>query len=135
MLKRVGAILLVLSLGFPMSSCSTSSDEAGRTEVQYNYVWTPKDAGEPFGYLLLLSVIWPAISAFSPMKPRRRIFRTAVLVSEPPLLYFTGYVVYNLGWRLGNPEFGAFIASAGLALYGGGRVREVAAWVRGRRIA
>jgi len=127
LLKRAGAMILLLSLFFPMHSCTTyqaqlvPSETAKPVQVartQYIYAWTVEDAKEPSSYLVLLAFLWPAVAVcLKPLQPGRRLWRIALLLSEAALSIGSGWMIYQLGWGLGHPEAGAYMAVSGLALY------------------
>jgi hypothetical protein len=125
MLKRAGAILLVLSVFLPMSSCMSQrviSGQSGAQQTeeyrQYYYVWTPETADEPSSYWHLFAFLWPALAlCLTRFQPRGSAGRKGLLVLEAALLLFTAWVICFEGWSLRRAEAGAYVAASGLALY------------------
>jgi hypothetical protein len=127
LLKRAGAIILLLSLFLPMHSCtsfptkSTPAETAKSSEVarpRYFYAWTAEDAKDPSSYLVLLAFIWPAVAVcLGRIQVRRRYWRIALSLLEAALSIGTAWIIYGLGWAIGRAEAGAYMAVSGFALY------------------
>jgi hypothetical protein len=135
LLKRAGAIILLLSLFLAMHSCTTvqvrpapsqTAKPVFEAQTQYVYAWTIADAKDPSRYLALLAFLWPVVAAcLKPFQPRRWQWRTALLLTEAALSTGTGLMIYWLGWAIGHPEAGAYAAVLGFALYLGARSVEI----------
>jgi len=67
-----------------------------------------------------------------PSRPRRRPLRMLTIAFETTLLFGTGYIVDLLGWHLGHPESGAYVAGSGIGLYGSALAIETAKAFRRR---
>jgi hypothetical protein len=84
--KIVGAILLFISLCFPMSSCvdnppgtdtSAATDLGSEPQTRtYHYVWRPAAWAYPASYVFLFGFVWPAGAVLLSPYTRARWVRT-----------------------------------------------------------
>ena len=138
--KSIGALLLLVSLCLPISSCDTSSWSGPPTKTtsdsvvptrSYHYAWTPARWAEPESYVSLFSFVWPAGAVLLSPRIRSRRLRTALWLAEPLLLAGPIYLLWVMT-LFGDPEIGAFVAALGVTLYAFAWIAETVREVRDR---
>lgn len=130
MTRWLGALMLALSLCLPMYSCTTtaprepgeSASAPPRTQTDYYYAWSTDRANDPAGYLVLAVFLWPLGATLLSRLPRHRRTRDLRLWLQGLPIAGTAYLVYVIGWTVGRPAAGAWLAASGILLY-------VAAWL------
>lgn len=143
--KAFGALLLILSLFLPMSSCTTpqpmTKDANGveRTEpakTEYHYVWKFENADQVGSYVLLLGWLWPSAVVLLASRLGRRA-QMAVFAIEPLLFAATSYFCFGFA-MFGHLEIGLYVTVVGMTAYGLAWLAELGLKVRfliNRRIA
>ena len=132
-LKLAGAILLLVSLALPMSSCTRYVDAQGnrvevvkdaplpegvRKEVSYDYALDGFDAQDAGSWSVLLAFAWPALLVG--LLFWRKKGRTVLLlrIVEPFLLAGSFYLISFLASFLTDRmEAGAYLALLALGIY------------------
>ncbi len=153
-LKVVGAVLLLISLALPMSSCRHYEDAKGnRIEhaagapvpagahevVIYNYAWEGFEPRDPSTWLTVLAFVWPALTLGLLLRPERRRAALILRILEILLLAASSVLIdFNAGFSGDRREAGAYLAYLALALYAAGALwGDVSAfrqWLRARRL-
>lgn len=149
-LKIAGALLLLISLALPMSSCRHYVDARGerlevpagqtppqgaREVVSYHYAFEGFNVREPDSWLLLLQFLWPALFLGVQLRLRRGRTMVALRILEIPLLVYSSVLIdLNAGLFASRLEAGAYLAFSALGFYSIGAIGEdVGAFRRWRR--
>jgi hypothetical protein len=137
--RLFGSILLVVSLFLPMSQCTMTADSTGKsiwlkshssgdhTEVQTihlvplgkdvdwkNGFWVKPSPFAPYFYIL--AFFWPLIVVVLSEVARLRSWRAVFFWLELIPLCYAGYVLYVIGWCVGQPLVGAYVGATGVTL-------------------
>lgn len=146
-LSLLGALLVTVSFALPFYTCTRYVDAAGEAvEVEegapvpegVTAVMEPHrpmdglDLSDLDEYPLLLTFLWPiALVGARLVWPRMRELRV-VATLESLLIVWTGWVFHAFS-TVGDRAWGAYVAFAGLALYAGAFVADLAGRIRRAR--
>lgn len=149
-LKVVGALLLLISLALPQSSCRHYEDaKANRVEhktgdpppagahevVRYNYAWESFEPVDPSTWLTVLAFVWPVLTLGLLLRPEKRRAALFLRLLEI-LLLAASFVVVDLSGGLfaDRLEAGYYLAMLALVLYAAGTLwGDLAAFRQWRR--
>ena len=139
-LKLAGAILLLVSLALPMSSCVRYVDAKGnrvevekdaplpegvRKEVLYDYALDNFDAQDAGSWSVLLAFAWPALLVGLLFWRKRGRAVLALRIAEPLLLAGSFYLIsFIASFLVDRMEAGAYLAFFALGIYALGAVWE-----------
>jgi hypothetical protein len=124
-LKTAAAVLLLVCILLPLSSCSKYVDRegnpvhlsadtgempAGAQQVKgYKYVKDFFEVKSLGAWLLVLSFLWPVVVLFYQQRSRRGRVRAIVWGIEPALAAGSCWVIYEFA-SMGTLETGAYVA-------------------------
>lgn len=155
-LKAIGAIILLLSLTMPLSSCDRRVDQQGKvipilmsnrskplppgTKIitKYNYFIQDFDINNPYMWLLFFGYIWPPFMILAINKVKKYSANLAYRIVEIILIAGSIYSVL-ISCLFARLEVGAYAAFTGAGVYSIGAcwsdIKFLLAWkqeVRGR---
>lgn len=131
--KLVGALLLIVSLVFPMSTCSHYEDAEGnrakytegktppkdvREVVSYNYAFEDFDPTDPGDWVTAFAFVWPVVALVLLQLWKYGAIALGVRVLEPLLITGSIFVVDFISTFLADQRaLGAYLAFLALAIY------------------
>lgn len=148
--KLLGALLLLLSVAFPMSTCSHYEDAGGKrltlgagenppedaTEVvQYNYAFEGFQPLDPREWVRAFGFAWPILAVAIQKLRKRGAVVLVVRILEPPLIVGSVLLVEFLATFFADRRaVGAYLAFLALGVYAMAAIwADVAAYRNWRR--
>jgi hypothetical protein len=144
-LRGVGALVILVSLCLPMSTCTSGpapipagEPTAGaavahstETTVTYHYAFSRSDLTEP-GWAVgrVVGFFWPLV--FVILRVRRTRRHGVLTAAEAFLLPASAFLVYAVS-VVGDRAIGAYVAWSGLAIYAGGWLADILQGLRALR--
>ncbi|MBA7660336.1 hypothetical protein ES703_68338 [subsurface metagenome] len=129
-IKIVAAILLLICLILPLSSCSRYVDSEGKTFysssprpdaqriTEYYYIWTEFEAKELGSWVLIICFIWPIPIIIYKYRGQRKRVKQILWAVEPLLIIGTVYYIAFSATFLSDPEVGYYLAVTANGIYG-----------------
>ncbi len=131
--KLLGALLLLVSVAFPMSTCSHYEDVDGRRievapgetppegtveVVSRSYAFEDFHPLDPGDWVRALAFTWPILAIATLRLRKRGAITLGVRVLEPPLIAGSIYAVHFISsFFADRREIGAYLAFLGLGIY------------------
>lgn len=134
-LKIIGAVLLLLSMTLPMSSCTTSKENVGEqvssttdlnsadSETQYHYIIDNIDAADPSTWITLLVFVWPVLMLG--LLQWKKTGRMSLLLRGLELLLIIGsliWIEFIATFLTDRREIGAYLAHTAIVVYAIGAI-------------
>ena len=119
MLRGIGGVLIVVSFVLPLSTCQIAANpdvtHAAREKVT-NYGYSYVDLNDMGSWLFPLAFFWPIPVLFFRRRINTIIQIRVISMVEVLLCIYSGYLMWVVG-ELGDPQYGFFVAIAGIGLY------------------
>jgi len=135
-LKVIGAVLLLLSMTLPMSSCTETKEASSEqvtsapqsnspdSEKEYHYIVDNIDPKDPATWITFLAFVWPVIMLG--MLQWKKSGRMALIFRGLELLLIIGSLIwidFIATFLTDRREIGAYLAYAALGIYAIGAIR------------
>ena len=133
-LKIFGAFLLLVSLAFPMSTCTHHVDREGkrieleegqtlpegaRETTSYSYALRPFEPEDPYWWLDLMTFVWPVFAIALLEWRKRGPLALGTRILEPFMLAGSFWLVdFTSTFLTSGRAFGAYLAFLALSIYG-----------------
>lgn len=129
-IKIGAAILLLICLILPLSSCSRYVDSEGKTVygtapstdaqriTEYYYIWTEFEAKELGSWVLIICFIWPIPILIYKYRGKGKRVKQILWAVEPLLIGCAVYYIVLSATFLSDPEVGAYLAVTANGIYG-----------------
>ncbi len=138
-IKLLGALLLLVSLAFPMSTCSHYEDaqgkrievaqgdappEGARQVTSRTYAFESFHPSDPGDWVRAFAFLWPVLALVILQQRKRGRVALGVRILEPALIGLSLYVVDFVSTFFADRRaIGAYLAFLALAIYAIGTVR------------
>ena len=134
--KVIGAVLLLLSMTLPMSSCTETkksvSEQASpaaqinsqHSEVKYHYITDNIDLKDPAIWITFFAFVWPVLALG--LLQWKKTGRTALIFRGFELLFLIGslmWIEFIATFLTDRREIGAYLAYLALVIYAIGAIR------------
>lgn len=146
MLKKIGAVLLLVSFFLPLSRCETTGsypvNEEGYSEeipeelkeYDYFYAWEGMRDGEPLAIVLIpLAFLWPIIFLAARGRFKKPKINKGLLFLEPVVAGAGSYFVFMINF-LNDLYIGFFVAMVAALLFFLGSVAEIVEFFKKRTV-
>ena len=134
-LKIIGAVLLLLSMTLPMSSCTKSKEQvaeqvssttqsySANSETKYHYIIDNIDAADPATWITLLAFVWPVLMLG--LLHWKKTGRISLVLRGLELLLIIGsliWIEFIATFLTDRREIGAYLAHTAIVTYAVGAI-------------